>query len=140
MELKLNLTYNNTTMKLNKILYTFLLLLAFGCQKDTLEDFEGLYTVTPDNLKIEGISGIKLASNIVSDEVKINVKLPEEGTYKIKLIDFSGKLISSEKVTAQVGDNILNIYVSALPISSYKIQLLTETNSLIGTEVFSILD
>ena len=124
----------------HKIYFVAIALLTFACTKDFIDEYEGMTAITPENLKIEGTSGIKLASTIVQDEVNINVKLPLEGTYKIKLIDFSGKMISSEKITAKEGDNILSVYVSSLPVSSYKVQLLTEDNELIGTEVFSMID
>ena len=126
--------------KFHKIYFVAIALLAFACTKDFIDEYEGMTAIVPESLKIEGASGIKLASTIVKDEVNINVKLPLEGTYKIKLIDFSGEMISSEKITAKEGDNILSVYVSALPVSSYKVQLLTENGELIGTEVFSMVE
>lgn len=120
-----------------KKLVALLLVMVFACSPDY--DFEVLpNSFIPDNLKIAEVSGIKLDSNIVTSEVTINVKLPSDGTYKIKLTDLTGKIVSQEKITAEIGDNLLKIYVKALPVSSYKVELLTETNQLLGSELFAI--
>lgn len=117
--------------------YTILFLLFLACSKEY--DFEiAPYTIVPENLIIDEPTGIKLESYIVTNQVSINAKLPAEGTYRIKLYDFSNTLVSQERITAKAGDNLLNIYVSALPVSSYRVELYTESNNLLGKEVFAI--
>ena len=130
---KLNLTYN----KMKKILLLTLSLLALSCSKDL--DYEMVdFLFVPDNLKIEEPTGIRLASNIVNNEVDVNVKLPADGTYRIKILDLTLKVVSQEKLTAKAGDNLIKVYVNALPQSSFTVELLTEDNQLLGREVFAI--
>lgn len=122
---------------MKKLLLLSLTLLTLSCAKDL--DFEIMpYTVVPEDLQIIELSGIKLQSNVVSSEVNINVKLPSDGTYRLKLIDLTGKTVSQEKLTATQGDNILKIYVKSLSVSSYTVELLTESNQLLGREIFAI--
>ena len=122
---------------MKKILLLTLSLLALSCSKDL--DYEMVdFVFIPDNLKIEDPTGIRLASNIVSNEVDVNVKLPADGTYRIKILDLTLKTISQEKLTAKEGDNLIKVYVNALPQSSFTVELLTEDNQLLGREVFAI--
>ena len=122
---------------MKKILLLTLSLLALSCSKDL--DYEMVdFVFVPDNLKIEEPTGIRLASNIVNNEVDVNVKLPADGTYRIKILDLTLKTISQEKLTAKEGDNLLKVYVNALPQSSFTVELLTEDNQLLGREVFAI--
>lgn len=117
--------------------YTILFTLFLACTPDY--DFEiAPYTIVPENLIIDEPTGIKLESHIVTNQVSINIKLPSDGTYRIKLYDFTNTLVSQERITAKAGDNLLNIYVSALPVSSYRVELYTESNFLLGREVFTI--
>jgi hypothetical protein len=111
--------------------------MVFSCTPDYDVEYIS-FTHVPEELKIQEASGIKLQSNIVSNEVNINVKLPSDGTYKIKLLDLTNKVVSQEKITANQGDNLLKIYVKSLPVSSYKVELLTESNMLLGKEIFAI--
>jgi len=120
-----------------KKILALLTLMVFSCTPDYDVEFIS-YTNVPEELKIIETSGIKLRSNVVDSEVDINVKLPSDGTYKIKLIDLTNKTISQEKITANQGDNVLKIYVKRLPVSSYKVKLLTEDNLLLGSEIFAI--
>jgi len=120
-----------------KKILALLTLMVFSCTPDYDVEFIS-YTNVPEELQIIETSGIKLRSNVVDSEVDINVKLPSDGTYKIKLIDLTNKTISQEKITANQGDNVLKIYVKRLPVSSYKVKLLTEDNLLLGSEIFAI--
>lgn len=88
-------------------------------------------------LEIQELQGLKLESYIVEKQVRINIKLPSEGKYRIKMYNFVGDLVSQEKIQGKEGDNILNIYVSALPKGSYTVKLQTIDNQLIGEELFS---
>lgn len=122
---------------MKKILLLTLSLLALSCSKDL--DYEMVdFLFVPDNLKIEEPAGIRLASNIVNNEVDVNVKLPADGTYRIRILDLTLKIVSQEKLTAKEGDNLIKVYVNALPQSSFTVELLTEDNQLLGREVFAI--
>ena len=122
---------------MKKILLLTLSLLALSCSKDL--DYEMVdFLFVPDNLKIEEPTGIRLASNIVNNEVDVNVKLPADGTYRIKILDLTLNIVSQEKLTAKEGDNLIKVYVNALPQSSFTVELLTEDNQLLGREVFAI--
>ena len=122
---------------MKKILLLTFSLLALSCSKDL--DYEMVdFLFVPDNLKIEEPTGIRLASNIVNNEVDVNVKLPADGTYRIRILDLTLKIVSQEKLTAKEGDNLIKVYVNALPQSSFTVELLTEDNQLLGREVFAI--
>ena len=122
---------------MKKILLLTLSLLVLSCSKDL--DYEMVdFVFIPDNLKIVEPTGIRLASNIVNNEVDVNVKLPADGTYRIKILDLTLKTISQEKLTAKAGDNLIKVYVNALPESSFMVELLTEDNQLLGKETFAI--
>lgn len=122
---------------MKKILLLTLSLLALSCSKDL--DYEMVdFVFVPDNLKIEEPVGIRLASNIVSNQVDVNVKLPADGTYRIKILDITLNTISQEKLSAKAGDNLIKVYVNALPQSSFIVELLTEEGSLLGKETFVI--
>jgi len=128
-------------MKITKFrifnLFAILLVLATKCTSDSYEYAD--FTYVPEALVIEEPQGIKLENYVVDNQVDINVKLPVDGIYRIKIIDLSGKMVSQEKLTAKKGDNILKIYVNALPVSSYEVQLLDdETNLLLGKELFAM--
>jgi len=124
---------------MKKLLTLVITLLVVSCMKDDLQ-YITPYTVVPESLVISEQSGIKLTNYLVSDEVSINVKLPTEGTYRIKIRDISNKVVSQEKLHGDQGDNILKIYVRTLPISSYTVELLTDNNKIIGRQVFGILN
>lgn len=116
---------------------TLLLILALGCSPE-IEDFEDPFTEIPEALEIIEASGLKLESYIVVEEVRINAKLPSDGQYRIKIRDISNKVISQEKVDGAEGDNLLKIYVRTLPESSYNVELLTNSNQLIGRTTFGV--
>ena len=114
-----------------KKLFGLIVILFFSCQKDITT-----FTYVPDSLEIVEPSGIKLQSYIVSDKVQVNVKLPTNGKYRIKIFDFTNKLVSQEILNGDKGDNILNVYVNALPPSSYTVALYNG-DLLIGKEYFT---
>jgi len=92
----------------------------------------------PETLFMSQAIGLKLESYIVKDKVRINTKLPKDGKYRIKILDFSNTIINQEIITGKEGDNILNIYVNSLPVSSYTVELYTDTNDFIGRQTFSM--
>lgn len=125
---------------MKKILILISLIALTGCMKD--EDFiigPDPVDEVPAALVIDDLVGIKLQSNIVTERVGMNVKLPEAGTYRVKIRHgMNNELISQEKVTGKEGDNILKVYVSALDKSAYKLELTTEDHVVIGRTAFSV--
>ncbi len=125
---------------MKKILILISLIALSGCIKD--DDFiigPDPVDEVPSALVIDDLVGIKLQSNIVTERVGMNVKLPEAGTYRVKIRHgMSNDLISQEKVTGKEGDNILKVYVSALDKSAYKLELTTENHVVIGRTGFSV--
>lgn len=119
------------------LLYTLFALIAVtSCAKD--EFYVGdIYNLVPESLVIKENAGLKLENYIVKDQVSVNVKLPSQGVYRIRIEDISGKVVSQEKITAAQGDNILKVYVNALPKSSYTLKVTTEFNQKIGDQIFS---
>lgn len=115
---------------MKKLLLVFSAILLFGCEKEFIEPF-GTVEVS-DKLFINDLVGIKTESAIVSDEVSMNVKLPSDGTYRIKIRDIGRNLISQEKVQGSVGDNILKVYVNTLENSSYTLELTDDSHKVIG--------
>ena len=123
---------------MKNLISLLILLTLVSCAHD-VEDTAVPALEVPERLVIDDLQGIKLGSIIVSQQVNINTKLPEAGMYRIKIYDFSGKLVNQEKLKGVKGDNILNIYVSSLPKSSYTVELTTMDNELIGRELFSVI-
>jgi hypothetical protein len=123
---------------MKNLISLLILLTLVSCARD-VEDAAVPVLEVPERLVIDDLQGIRLGSLIVSQQVNINTKLPEAGMYRIKIYDFSGKLVNQEKLKGVKGDNILNIYVSSLPKSSYTVELRTMGNELIGRELFSVI-
>ena len=123
--------------KLLTILFVFLTL--SGCMKDDdiLSPIDNVVEV-PESLQIEDLQGLKLESTIVSDEVRMNVKLLYTGIYRIKIRDISKELISQEKIQGQEGDNLLKVYVTSLSKDGYIIELTNDNHELIGLTTFVV--
>ena len=122
---------------MKKLLAILLLLLVFGCAQD--EPFvEEVSFEIPQSLKIESVSGLKIESFIVQDEVRMNVKLPYSGQYRVRLKDIKGTLVSQEIITANMGDNLLKVYVSTLPKSSYILTLVDLDDKVLGVETIVV--
>jgi|TARA_R100000479_G_scaffold162459_1_gene100538 hypothetical protein len=124
---------------MKKFIALLIVLTLTSCVRD--EDFiiEPV-TEVPEALVIDDLVGIKLESSIVSERVAMNVKLPEEGVYRIKIRHgMNNELISQERVTGKEGDNILKVYVSALDKSSYMLELTNEFHVVIGRTAFTVL-
>jgi hypothetical protein len=69
----------------------------------------------------------------------MNVRLTEADNVTIKLINLSGKVVSSETVEAKAGDNILSVYTKALPRSSYELHLYNSKKQQIGKTLINLL-
>lgn len=124
---------------MKKLLSILLLLVLVGCMKDELEDFTMIDEI-PESLTIVEPIGLKLQSTFVTNKVSINAKFDKMGSYRIKIIDISGRVVSSEKISADEGDNLLNIYTTALDKSSYQVQILDQFNNVLGIESFVMVD
>ena len=123
---------------MKKLLSILLLFLVLGCAQD--DDFLVVdeNQEVPEALFIEDLVGVKLASAIVSERVAMNVKLPSDGVYRVKIRhSMTNELISQERLNGKEGDNILKVYVNTLEKSSYKLELSKEDHTVIGVTVFS---
>ena len=123
--------------KLLLLLLTFTILI--GCAKD----YEFLEPITneeiPQSLQIKELIGIKLENTIVTDRVAMNVKLPLDGKYRIKIRHgINNELISQEMIDAEEGDNLLRVYVASLDKSGYMIQLTDEFHNVLGNQSFVV--
>jgi low affinity Fe/Cu permease len=78
-------------------------------------------------------------NTIVTDRVAMNVKLPSDGKYRIKIRQgITNELISQEMISAEMGDNILTVYVASLDKSGYMIQLTDEYHNILGNQSFVV--
>ena len=118
---------------MKKVLILLSLVLLVGCMKDDdiLSPIDNVVEV-PESLVIGDLQGIKVESTIVTDEVKMNIKLPYTGIYRVKIRDISKQLISQEKLEAKEGDNILKVYVSSLQNDGYTLELTDDNHDIIG--------
>lgn len=118
---------------MKKVLILLSLVLLMGCMKDDdiLSPIDNVVEV-PESLTIDDLQGIKVESTIVTDEVKMNIKLPYTGTYRVKIRDIAKELISQEKLEANEGDNILKVYVSSLENDGYTLELTNDNHEVIG--------
>jgi hypothetical protein len=113
-----------------------ILLLLVSCTTDVYD--EQPIQEVPESLFMPQAVGLKLESYIVQDKVRINTKLPSDGDYRIKILDFTNTIVNQEIIKGKEGDNILNIYVNSLPVSAYTVELYTINNSFIGRQNFSM--
>lgn len=124
---------------MKKILILLSLFLMVGCYQD-----DELVTVypnqeVPESLQIKELIGIKLENTIVTDRVAMNVKLPLNGKYRIKIRHgINNDLISQEMIEAGEGDNLLKVYVASLDKSAYMIQLTDEYHNVLGNQSFVV--
>ena len=124
---------------MKKILTLLSLVLMMGCYQD--DDLVTLYPYqeVPQSLQIKELIGIKLENTIVTDRVAMNVKLPLDGKYRIKIRQgITNELVSQEMITAGEGDNLLKVYVASLEKSGYMIQLTDEFHNVLGNESFVV--
>lgn len=122
---------------MKKIIISLVLLTLAGCIND--EEFTSPLPVeVPQNLSINRLVGIRLENNIVTERVTMNVKLPSDGIYRVKIKHgVTDKLISQEKLIGIEGDNILKIYVNVLDKSTYKLELTNELHKVISKTSFA---
>ena len=88
---------------MKKVLSLLALILILGCAQD--EEFIVIdeNQEVPEALFIQDLVGVKLASAIVSDRVAMNVKLPSDGVYRVKIRhSMTNELISQERLTGNM--------------------------------------
>ena len=123
---------------MKKILIVVLLIFGLsGCIDDNV--IVPPTTEIKDVLKIQNPVGIKLETPFVTNEVAMNVKLDVGQIVTIKIFDISNKVISKETMNVKAGDNVLKIYTSTLPSSSYRIGLFNSKNVQLGIIDFNKL-
>lgn len=122
---------------MKKLISLLTLFVLLGCTKDEFEDFQYVQEV-PEALQIAEPIGLKLANVFVTDKVAINAKFDLAGNYRIKILDIAGKVVSQDKIYANEGDNLLNIYTTALDKSSYQVHIVDQFNNILGIESFVI--
>jgi hypothetical protein len=120
---------------MKKYLVSALIIVAFSCTQDVIEDVQ---MIPNESLSINLDEGIKLENYIVTDQVSVNLKVNKSGNYKVSIENIAGNVISKENIELKLGSNIHKIYVKALPVSSYTVKLTDESGRLIGVEIFSM--
>ena len=96
-------------------------------------------TEVTEKLQIMGNVGIKVETPFVKEEVAMNVKTENAGTYVVKILNIANKSVSKEEVTIKAGNNLLKIYTKALPSSAYRIGLCDLEGNLLGISDFNKL-
>lgn len=122
---------------MKKILSLLLILIVLGCAQEE-PYIEEVSINIPKALEIKELVGLKIESVIVKEEVRMNVKLPYSGEYRVKVRDIEGNLISQEIILANQGNNLLKVYVNTLPNSSYKLELTDLNHELLGSETIVV--
>ena len=120
---------------MRKYLVSALIIIAFSCTQDVIEDVQ---MIPNESLSINLDEGIKLENYIVTDQVSVNLKVNKSGNYKVAIENIAGNVVSKENIELKLGSNIHKIYVKALPVSSYTVKLIDESDRLIGVEIFSM--
>lgn len=111
------------------------LIVLNGCTKQDLP--EPIAQQIDQDLKMSSSFGIKLQSPFVTNQVSMNVKTESAQTVTIKIYDISNRVVSKSTSEVKSGDNLLNVYTSALPSSAYRIALYDANNNLLGITDFN---
>jgi len=120
--------------RFQKIYYTILFTLFLVCSPDEL--YEPVYMEEiPEALEIDELVGIKLESNFATEVINMNVKLDSEGEFFIKVLDISNRVVSKEKVSGELGDNLFRVYTKTLPKSSYRLELFRGNKKVGATNI-----
>jgi hypothetical protein len=111
------------------------LIVLNSCTKSDLP--EPISQQINSDLKMSSSFGIKLQNSFVTSEVSMNVKTESAQTVTIKIYDISNRVVSKSTSEVKSGDNLLNVYTSALPSSAYRIALYDYNNNLLGITDFN---
>jgi hypothetical protein len=117
-------------------LLVFGLMILVGCRKTDI--YPTPQEVDP-SLKINSLSGLKLQTVFVTNEVSMNVKTETSQTVTIKIFDIANRVVSKSTSNVKSGDNILKVYTSALPSSAYRIGLFDSAGNLLAITDFNKL-
>ena len=122
----------------SSIINILVILTFVACVTDDQLEIIPIDQEIPEELFIGEPSGLKLESTILTEEVRINAKLPADGHYRIKIRHgLNDQLISQERLYAKEGDNLLKVYVRTIETSSYKLVLTTDNHQVIGITGFA---
>ena len=91
------------------------------------------------SLQITSLSGIKLQTVFVTNEVAMNVKSEVSQNVTIKIFDIGNKVVSKSTSYVKEGDNVLKVYTNALPSSAYRIGIYDASGKELGITDFNKL-
>ena len=91
------------------------------------------------SLKIASLSGIKLQTVFVTNEVAMNLKSEVAQNVTIKIFDIGNKVVSKSTSYVKEGDNVLKVYTNALPSSAYRIGIYDASGKELGITDFNKL-
>ena len=91
------------------------------------------------SLQITSLSGIKLQTVFVTNEVAMNVKSEVSQNVTIKIFDIGNKVVSKSTSYVKEGDNVLKVYTNALPSSAYRIGIYDTNGKELGITDFNKL-
>ena len=124
--------------KIDKLLgLGFLMTLVLLSCRKTMETIPPVQ-IDP-SLKIANVSGIKLQTVFVTNEVSMNVKSEVAQNVTIKIFDIANKVVSKSDSYVKEGDNILKVYTNALPSSAYRIGIYDSNGKELGITDFNKL-
>ena len=94
----------------SSIINILMILTFVACVSDDDLEITVIDQEIPEELYIGEPTGLKLESYILTEEVRINAKLPADGHYRIKIRHgLNDKLVSQERLYAKKGDNLLKV-------------------------------
>ena len=123
-------------MKRNLFIALMTILVLGACARDEFYSPYALAHISED-LHISQPSGIALEDYIVEEVVAINIKLVQDQSVRVKIKDIEGTTISQEQIKVYEGNNVLKVYVKALPKSSYTIEVLDLGGGVIGSQILA---
>lgn len=124
--------------KIDKLLgLGFLMVLVLLSCRKTMDIVDPIQ-IDP-SLKIASLSGIKLQTVFVTNEVAMNVKSEVAQNVTIKIFDIGNRVVSKSSSYVKEGDNVLKVYTNALPSSAYRIGIYDASGKELGITDFNKL-
>lgn len=124
--------------KIDKLLgLGFLMVLVLLSCRKTMDIVDPIQ-IDP-SLQITSLSGIKLQTVFVTNEVAMNVKSEVSQNVTIKIFDIGNKVVSKSTSYVKEGDNVLKVYTNALPSSAYRIGIYDASGKELGITDFNKL-